>query len=85
MKPGDLVRPARKITPYNAPQEGSKHTRPCFLLRCCSEAGSWHTIRPGDVGMLVERLNSLNGLFLFGEARVVAHMEMFEVLEEACP
>lgn len=70
MKPGDLVRLVRKITPYNAPQEGSN-------------LALWHTIQPGEVGMLVERLNSLNGLFLFGEARVVAHMEMFEVLSEA--
>jgi len=70
VKPGDLVRLVRKITPYNAPQEGSKHTR-------------WHTIHPGDVGMLVAPVDHLFGLFLFGEARVEAVMEMFEVLSEA--
>jgi hypothetical protein len=68
MKPGDLVRLVRKITPYQAPQMGEN-----------SEL--WYTIQPGEVGMLVEPVNSLNGLFLFSGARVVAHMDMFEVVQ----
>ena len=68
MKPGDLVRLVRKITPYQAPQVGEN-----------SEL--WYTIHPGEVGMLVEPVSSLNGLFLFSGARVVAHMDMFEVVQ----
>ncbi len=70
MKPGELVRLVRKITPYQAPQVGEN-----------SEL--WYTIHPGEVGMLVEPLNSLNGLFLFSGARVVARMDMFEVVSES--
>ena len=68
MKPGDLVRLVRKITPYQAPQVGEN-------------SDLWYTIHPGEVGMLVEPLNSLNGLFLFSGARVVARMHMFEVVQ----
>ena len=68
MKAGDLVRIVRKITPYQAQQVGEN-----------SEL--WYTIHPGEVGMLVEPLNSLNGLFLFSGARVVARMHMFEVVQ----
>ena len=68
MKPGDLVRLVRKITPYQAPQVGEN-----------SEL--WYTIHPGEVGMLVEPVSSLNGLFLFSGARVMAHMDMFEVVQ----
>ena len=68
MKPGDLVRLVRKITPYEAPRMGEN-------------SGLWYTIHPGEVGMLVEPMNSLNGLFLFSGARVVARMDMFEVVQ----
>jgi hypothetical protein len=68
MKPGDLVRLVRKITPYNAPQMGEN-----------SEL--WYTINPGEVGMLVERTNTLSGLFLFSGHRVIARVDMFEVVQ----
>lgn len=68
MKPGDLVRLVRKITPYNAQQMGEN-----------SEL--WYTINPGEVGMLVERTTPGSGLFLFSGHRVIARVDMFEVVQ----
>lgn len=68
MKSGDLVRLVRKITPYQAPQVGEN-----------SEL--WYTIHPGEVGMMVEPQGEIIGLFLFSGARVMANMEMFEVVQ----
>ena len=62
------MRIVRKITPYHAPQMGEN-----------SEL--WYTIEPGEVGMMVDAMNSVYGLFLFSGARVVACMEMFEVVQ----
>ena len=70
MKPGDLVRLVRKITPYQAPQLGENNEL-------------WYTIHPGEVGMLVQREGLIIGLFLFSGSRVMANMEMFEVIDEA--
>lgn len=68
MKPGDLVRIVHRKAPYQASQIGEN-------------SRLWYTIRSGEVGMLVEPLNSLNGLFLFSGARMVARMDMFEVVQ----
>ena len=67
MKPGDLVRIVRRISTW--------------VPRMGENSGLWYTIHPGEVGMLVEPMNSLNGLFLFSGARVVARMDMFEVVQ----
>lgn len=72
MKPGDLVRLVRKNTPYEAQQEGWEEN-----------SERWYTIQPGEVGMLVEPIGPIFGLFLFGTARMMAHMEVFEVIDEA--
>lgn len=70
MKPGDLVRLVRKIKPYQARQAGEN-------------IALWHMIQPGEVGMFVQSEASILGLFLFSGARVMANMEMFEVIDEA--
>ena len=70
MKPGDLVRLAGKFTPYEAQQEGWEEN-----------SERWYTIQPGEVGMLVEPLGEIIGLFLFSGSRVMANMEMFEVVQ----
>ena len=69
MKPGDLVRLVRKITPYEAPRVEENSD----LL--------WYTIHPGEVGMFVQCEGEIIGLFLFSRARVMANMEMFEVVQ----
>ena len=67
MKPGDLVRLVRKFTPYERAWEENSER--------------WYTIQPGEVGMLVEPISPIFGLFLFGTARMMAHMEVFEVVQ----